>query len=109
MIGFIPDIVQIALPLAVGLVAIRLHRRTGRFGLKLISVVFFLSAVPSMVRIGLGGPYLAFRLMDLGFTAYQYGLFQLFLWILNATFQAVFAVLTVIGLVKLKCAHRLFV
>lgn len=102
MIEFIPRIVEISFPLAVGLIVMRLHARTGRFGLKLISVAFFLSAVPGMVELGLGQPYLAFRLLNLGFTEYQVGLFHLFLWILSVTFQAVFAILTIIGLVKLS-------
>ncbi|MGD8505341.1 MAG: hypothetical protein PVF15_01595 [Candidatus Bathyarchaeota archaeon] len=106
MIGFIPDIVQIALPLAVGLVAIRLYGRTGRFGLKLIGVAFFLSGVPSMVKLGLGGPYLTLSLVNLGITGYQLGLFQLFLWILSGTFQAVFAILAIAGLVKHSAEAR---
>jgi hypothetical protein len=106
MIEFIPSIVEISFPLAVGLVAILLHGRTGRFGLKLIGVAFFLSVVPGMVELGLGGPYLAFRLMNLGFTVYQVGLFHLFLWILSVTFQAVFTIFTVIGLVKLSTKIR---
>jgi len=56
MIEFIPNIFQISLSLAVGLVAIFLYTKSRRMGLALVSVAFFLSAVPSSVHLALGDP-----------------------------------------------------
>lgn len=99
MIEFVPDILQISFPCAVGLVAFFLYRETGRFGLALISAAFFLSAVPSTVRLAMGGPYWTFWLRDQGYTPYLIGTFNLFM---NITFQIIFAILVIAGLVKLS-------
>jgi hypothetical protein len=102
MIEYIPDIIQILFPLAIGMITIFLYRKSQKSGLMLVSVGFFAGMVPSIVKLALGGPYWVLRLMDQGYTVYQVGLFHLFLWILGAAFQAVFAILVIAGLAKLS-------
>jgi len=102
MIEFIPNIVEIVFPLAVGMSAFSIYQKSQKTGLMLVSVAFFLSAVPSIVKLALGGPYMILWLHDQGYTVYQLGMIQLFLWIFGAAFQAVFAILVIAGLVKLS-------
>jgi len=102
MIELIPDIVQILFPLAIGLVAFFLYTKNRKFGLALIWVAFFLSAVPSIVNLALGGPYLALRLMEQGYTPVEMAEFYFFLFLLRSAIQIAFAVLVIVGLVKIS-------
>lgn len=102
MIEFIPYVVEILFPLVVGGLAFFLYRNSRKAGLTLVAVGFFLSVVPAIVRLALGGPYWALLLRDQGYTVYQVGMLQLYLWILGAAFQTVFSILVVAGLVKLS-------
>jgi hypothetical protein len=100
MIEFVPYIFHILLSLATGLVAIILYRKSGKFGLVLISVTFFLSVVPSMVNLAMGGPYLYLRLREQGYTPVEIGVFSVYLFLLNSAFQIVFTIVVIAGLVK---------
>jgi hypothetical protein len=78
MIEFTPYIFQISLSLGVGLVAIFLYTKSRKLGLALISIAFFLSAVPSIVHLALGGPYPVPRLLEQGYTAAEIGVFYFY-------------------------------
>jgi hypothetical protein len=102
MIEFIPYIIEMMVPLAVGVLALFLYRTHQKRGLPLVAAGFFLSAIPAVVRLALGGPYWALWLRDQGYTTYQMGMIQLYLWIFGAASQAVFAILVVAGLIQLS-------
>jgi len=102
MIEFIPYIFQISLSLAIGLVAIFLYTESKRTGLALFSVAFFLSAVPSIVHLALGGPYLVLRLSEQGYTPVDIGMFQIYLYLFSVMFNVIFALFVIAGLVKLS-------
>ena len=102
MIEFVPDIVQILFPLAIGLVAIFLYTKSRKLGLALIGVAFFVSIVPSAVNLALGGPYLPLRLRDQGYTMHEIGAFYYYLFLLRGTFYIVFSILVIAGLIKLS-------
>jgi len=101
MIEFVPYIVQILIPLAVGLVAAFLFRQKKALGLALMSVAFFVSAIPAIVSLALGGPFLTQRLHEQGYTAVEIGMFTLYLFAGSVAFEIVSAVLFVVGLFKL--------
>lgn len=102
MIEFIPDIFQSFIPLFVGLIAIFLYTKSKKLGLALIGVAFLLSAVPSIVNIALGGPYLSSQLVEQGYTTFEIGVFFYHLFLLRSAFQIVFAILVLAGLVTLS-------
>ena len=79
-----------------------LDRTRQKPGLRLVAVGFLLSAIPAGVKLALGGPYWVYWLMNQGVTTYQMGLLHLYLWIVGASSQAVFAILVVAGLVQLS-------
>lgn len=106
MIEYLPDVLQVSFPLAVGVITVFLYRTSQKSGLALISVGFLASAVPGIVKLALGGPYWLVRLRDQGYTAYQVGLLNFQFWILGAALQAVFAILVIAGLVKLSRTHE---
>ena len=102
MIEFIPYVFQISLSLAIGLVAIFLYTKSRRMGLALVSAAFFLSAVPSIVQLSLGGPYLVPRLLEQGYTLVDIGMFQMYLYLFSVMFQVIFAIAVIAGLIKLS-------
>lgn len=102
MIEFIPYIIETIVPLTIGVLALFLYRTHQKRGLPLVAVGFFLSAIPAVVRLALGGPYWALWLRQQGYTTYQMGVIQLYLWIAGAVSQAVFAILVVAGLFQLS-------
>lgn len=102
MIEFIPYIIQILIPIAVGLVAASLFRQKRNLGLALMSAAFFVSAVPAVVDLALGGPFLAQRLHEQGYTAIEIAMFNLYLFILSVAFETVSAALFIVGLFKLS-------
>ena len=106
MIEFIPYILQISLSLAVGLVSVFLYSRNKRFGLALLSVGFFLNAVPSVVNLALGGPYLTLRLMDQGYTSAEIGVVYSYLFLFSGAIEIIFAVLVIAGIVELAKQQR---
>lgn len=101
-IEFIPYIIEIAVPVAIGVLALFLYRTHQKRGLPLVAAGFFLSAIPAVVKLALGGPYWALWFRDQGYTTYQMGMIHLYLWIVGAAFQAVFAILVLAGLVQLS-------
>jgi len=102
MIEFVPYIIQILIPLAMGLVAAFLFRQKKELGLALMSAAFFVSAIPAVVNLGLGGPYLALRLHEQGYTAVEIGMSNLYLFAVSVSFEIVSAVLFVVGLFRLS-------
>jgi hypothetical protein len=102
MIEFIPYIFQILLSLVIGLVTIFLHKESEKSGLLLISIAFFISAVPTILSLALGAPYLALQLMEQGYTAAEIGVFHFYLFLVSSAFQIVFAIFVIAGLVKLS-------
>ena len=102
MIEFVPHIIQILIPLAVGLVAAFLFRQKKELGLALMSAAFFVSAVPAVVDLALGGPFLVQRLHEQGYTAVEIAMFHLYLFVGNVAFEIVSAALFVVGLFKLS-------
>ncbi len=70
-------------------------------GLLLVAVAFFLIAVPSIIRLALGGPYIMFRFMEMGWTMYKAGEFMFFLSLFGDILRVIFAILVVAGLVKI--------
>ena len=72
MLKFIPYIFQISLSLAIGLLAFFLYKESEKIGLLLISVAFFLSAVPSIVNLA----FLPLRLKEQGYTPVEIGVFS---------------------------------
>jgi hypothetical protein len=102
MIEFASYLFQICLSFAIGLVALVLYRKNRKLGMALISIGFFLGAVPSIVKLALGGPYLSLRLIEQGYTAVEIGVFFFYLFLLNSAFQIVFAIIVMAGLIKLS-------
>ena len=106
MIEFIPYVFAITLSLTIGLVSISLYRKSGKSGLALISFGFFLNAIPSAVNLAMGGPYLALRLMDQGYTTDEIGAIYSYLYLFGGAIQIVFAIVVIVGLVKLAKQQR---
>lgn len=102
MIEFLPHIIQILIPLALSLVAAYVFRRKKELGFALMSAAFFISAIPAIVNLALGGPHLALKLHEQGYTAVEIGMFNLYLFIVSAAFEVVAAVLFVVGLFRLS-------
>lgn len=102
MIEFIPYIIEIVIPLAVGGFALFLDRTRQKPGLRWVAVGFLLSAIPAGVKLALGGPYWVYWLMNQGFTTYQVGMFQWYLWIFGTAVQTAFAILVAAGLIQLS-------
>ncbi|MCW4019971.1 MAG: hypothetical protein NWF14_01900 [Candidatus Bathyarchaeota archaeon] len=71
-------------------------------GLALIGVAFFINAVPSVVNMALGGPYLTLRLIEQGYTIAEIGMLNFQLFLVNSAFEIIFAIIAMAGLVKLS-------
>jgi len=100
MIEFIPDMLRISLSFALGITAFLLYSRKRKTCLAIFGVAFFLFAVPSIVEMVLGGPYMPLRLMDRGYSIVEIGIIQFYLFLLSTAFEVASAILILVGLIK---------
>jgi len=102
LIGYLPNIIKVILPLVIGIVAIVLYTRARKTGFMFVGIAFFLLSIPNIILIALGGPYLVERLMNQGLTIPQIGLYQFYLFLMSTVVGIVFAIMVIIGLYMLS-------
>ncbi|MFX1265497.1 MAG: hypothetical protein ACFFH0_08955 [Promethearchaeota archaeon] len=101
MLEYVPTILPIVVNVAIGLVVFLLYRQRRKSGLALLSIAFFLNAVPDVVDLALGSPYFAYRLMMQGFTEAEVGMIGWYLFLVRVAFKVLFVVLVLVGALKL--------
>ena len=101
LLEFLPDILHVLIPGLVGLVAAFKYKQKKELGLALMNAAFFISTLPAIVNLALGGPYLAPRLTEQGYTVVEIGMINLYLFAMSIAFETVSAILFVVGLFRL--------
>jgi len=101
LIEFLPDILHILILGLVGLVAAFKYKQKKELGLALMSAAFFISTIPAIANLVLGGPYLAPRLIEQGYTVVEIGMIDLYLFVMSIVIETVSAILFVVGLIRL--------
>ena len=89
------------IPVSVGLVAAFKYRQKGEQGVALMSAAFFISAVPALVNLALGGPYLYQQLSEQGYTSTEMGTVSLYLFAMSIIFETASAIIFLVGLFRL--------
>jgi len=99
LIEFLPFLIPISVSALVGIVSLFLYLDTKKTGFLMIGIGFMISALPNLVRLALGGPYLAVRLRERGLTTFEIGQFLFVLELINMSMVIVSALLVLVGLV----------
>lgn len=66
-----------------------------------MSAAFFISAVPALVNLALGGPYFIPRLAEQGYTATEIGTVTFYLFAMSIIFETASAIIFLVGLFRL--------
>lgn len=101
MLEYAPTILPIAVNVVIGLTVFLLYQQRRKSGLELLSIAFFLNAIPDVVHLALGGPYFALRLMEQGFTEAEVGMVGMYLFLVRGAFKVLFVALVLVGIFKL--------
>jgi hypothetical protein len=101
LIEFLPYVLQALIPVSVGVVAAFKYRQKGEQGIAFMSAAFFISAIPALVNLALGGPYLYPRLAQQGYSSAEMGTVSLYLFATSIIFETASAIIFLIGLFRL--------
>jgi hypothetical protein len=103
ILASMPGLIEFAVPLILGLVALYLYKKAGKSGLELISIAFLVGTVPGLIRLAtFGNAYFLAWLLSLGYEVQQISLISRLLFLVRAAFHVTFLILAILGLIKLS-------
>jgi hypothetical protein len=103
ILASMPGLIEFAVPLILGLVALYLYKKAGKSGLELISIAFLVGTVPGLIRLAtFGNAYFLAWLLSLGYEVQRISLISRLLFLVRAAFHVTFLILAILGLIKLS-------
>lgn len=103
ILAIMPELIEFAIPLILGLVALYLYKKVGKSGLELMSVGFLVETLPRLIHLAtFGNPYFLAWVLSLGYEVQQISLISRLLFLVRAAFHVTFLILAILGLIKLS-------
>jgi len=102
LVEFLPLLTPMFMFALIGALSIFWYTKTRRTGFAWIGTGFLVEIIPSLIRLALGGPYLAMRLViEQGLSPSEIGQFFFLLYLVETAVSVGFTVLVLVGLVSL--------
>jgi len=96
-----PQVAWILITAVTGTRSLMIYYRTQKRGLKLVGISILLLPIETLIRLLLGGPYLALILQSQGLSLAQIAIFSSSLTFMGVSFQLAFGFLLIKGITEL--------